>query len=265
MVKNLQTFAQKVYTAISVRYTAKNLLPSVNMGLINFSKKLLKIMLNKNTSNTPTQPEPAPHPCANWSTIDCHMLARGYNEPFWTDPYKNDVDNNDTMPCSTDDCNNAGLDSTSLSPGYYVIIGLGGLLAVAAMVILYRKIGGSIQNHYVLLRGDTENPLTAAQLKKHDQESQYLNDENHRAYESSHDTGERPGHLDTSPDFSAVRVSPSTESTSSRDDKYETLDTNPNFANMYYSSDDESRSEDGKSSNYTASTNSPDRFEPYLG
>ena len=142
-------------------------------------------MFRKNNTTTDIEPDPSPHPCGNWSTLDCHMLARGYNTPFWDDPYKDDVSNNSTLPCSPEDCNNTGLDSTSLTPSYYIIIGLGGLLTVVAMVVLYRKLGGATHNGYNQLPGDTHTPLTVEWLKIHDQESQHVKTEEKPRYDTN--------------------------------------------------------------------------------
>jgi len=142
-------------------------------------------MFRKNNTITHIKPDPIPHPCGNWSTLDCHMLARGYNTPFWDDPYQDDVNNNSTLPCSPEDCNNNGLDSTSLTPSYYIIIGLGGLLTVVAMVVLYRKLGGATHNGYNQLSGDPNTPLTAEWLKIHDQESQRLEREEDTTYNTN--------------------------------------------------------------------------------
>ena len=185
MAKNLQTFAQKVYTRISVRYTAVNLQLPLRMGLINLIKNLGANMFRKNNTITDIEPDPTPHPCGNWSTLDCHMLARGYNTLFWDDPYKDDVSNNSTLPCSPEDCNNTGFDRASLTPSYYVIIGLGGLLAVAAIVVVYRKIRGATHNSYNQFSEDTSTPLTVEWLKIHDQESQRLEREESTTYNTN--------------------------------------------------------------------------------
>ena len=218
-------------------------------------------MFRKNTTTTDIEPDPSPHPCGNWSTLDCHMLARGYNTPFWDDPYKDDVSNNSTLPCSPEDCNNTGLDSSSLTPSYYIIIGLGGLLTVVAMVVLYRKLGGATHNGYNQLPGDTHTPLTAEWLKIHDQESQHVKTEEKPRYDTNtvvnglyqaSSPGQIPYGLQASP--SNVSCGSNTSSDIVRP-YIETF----NFpVNGHISSDDESNlSDDDRNSTYSASSGSP--------
>ncbi len=138
------------------------------MGLRRLAKKLFKTMFKtKNITDLNDQPGPTPHPCGNWSVVDCNLLARGYNAPFFSDPHEEDVQNNSTLPCSPDDCNNAGLDNNSLSTGYYLIIGFGGLLFVGTLWALYKKWGSRLQNDYQRL--SDEGPLlTKDHLTEHD-------------------------------------------------------------------------------------------------
>ena len=120
--------------------------------------------MTKNITEPNYQPAPTPHPCGNWSTVNCNLLAHGYNGFFFSDPHEEDVYNNNTLPCSPDDCN-TGLDHKPLSTQTYLIIS-GGVATVLILLAVYRSWNSSrvgytrlsevsLQNHNKLLTSGT--------------------------------------------------------------------------------------------------------------
>ncbi len=209
------------------------------MGLIKFIKNHINIVSKKDI--TQIEIVPAPHPCGNWTTLDCDLLAYGYNEPFWSDPYEDDVANNRTLTCIPDDCR-AG-------PGIHLLFGVGLFVTVITFVALYKNWRSTRQqNGYLPIDGQSRKKLTQKWLQDHDNEPlDSLYQENGANDHNIQETLSFKNHHYAQPS-SRTNNSPSSRSSESAKNRH-LLVTNLNFLQTGdCSSDEESRSEDDYSS-----------------